>query len=51
MYVVYVYFKVILNSLMPEESNEMTWNCFTVEVPGSGALYVPKTAKLFYIFM
>lgn len=40
-YVVDVYFKVILSILMPEESNEMTWNCFAVEVPGSDAFHVP----------
>lgn len=42
-----MYFKVILNILMPET----TWNCFTVEVPGSGAFYVTKSEELFYKFI
>lgn len=41
----------MLNILMPEESNEMMWNWFTVQVPGSGAAYVPKTDELFYNFI
>lgn len=42
-----MYFKVLLNSLMPEESKMMGY-CFTVKVPGSGALYIPETGELLY---